>query len=197
MDLAASNGGDLFDGYIDLGETKISAKLLGTVNPANDTWLWAWANPQAGLPETILAPSLALKNLGNTEEIELLTDPGCPNGTAMGHQFSAIAVGSLGAKGYVEFPLGGPNGFLLIDDDRIPDNDSPALLKAMMNIPAAVQSYPVQDHRAAVLGYAHHLDLLAEISDEEVSLVDTQRGGSVVVSFDQKNRFTGLNSTIK
>lgn len=47
-------------------------QVLGTISHSSQTWLWAWANPKAGHPESVIQQALNLKKYGEDNGIDLL-----------------------------------------------------------------------------------------------------------------------------
>ena len=54
-------------------ELELAVQVLGTESDEDASWLWAWANPAAGLPARMLAAALELKALGEREAIPELS----------------------------------------------------------------------------------------------------------------------------
>ena len=55
----------MLKGTVTYGEHVFRMQVLGTYSETEQSWLWAWANKQSGIPEQFLEASLAFKRDGN------------------------------------------------------------------------------------------------------------------------------------
>lgn len=84
-----------------------SAELLGTWNPADETFLWGWEHPSA--PENLRNASVAVKDFADRHDIDELADALRPCTFDEGWALAAIAVliGDLKGMCRVEAVRGG------------------------------------------------------------------------------------------
>ncbi|MQY02298.1 DUF6882 domain-containing protein [Actinomadura macrotermitis] len=108
------------------GGVGVRVSLLGSYAARERTWLWGWANPQFGDDHPAVAPTLAIRALGERLGIpEFVTpevDLGWYDGPA-GHGGELIAMaagGVLGGGGYIGAGYDGGSAYLHVDDPKAP-----------------------------------------------------------------------------
>lgn len=65
---------DLEAGTLNLGSHQYSAQILGSHAIAQNTWLWAWGNEQAGFPKNSLEVAHRIRDFGITNRIPELEE---------------------------------------------------------------------------------------------------------------------------
>ena len=67
---------DMDDRRLTFGSSHaFDVQLLGSESEYDQTWLWAWANEESQIPDSLLKSSLALRNFGEQKQIPELTGP--------------------------------------------------------------------------------------------------------------------------
>ncbi|MEO5873933.1 MAG: DUF6882 domain-containing protein, partial [Streptosporangiaceae bacterium] len=113
------------------GGVTVEVSLLGSYASAERTWLWGWANAQFGPEHPAVAPTLAVRRMGErlaipefvTPEVDLSWYQGP---AAHGGELIAVAAsGLLGAAtgrsgGYIGAGYEGGSAYLQVDDDLVP-----------------------------------------------------------------------------
>ncbi|MFI0445211.1 DUF6882 domain-containing protein [Actinomadura sp. 6N118] len=108
------------------GGVTVRVSLLGSYAANERTWLWGWANPQFGDAHPAVAPTLAIRTLGErlgipeftTPEIDLSWYEG-PAGHG-GELIAMAAGGVLGGGGYIGAGYDGGSAYLHVDDPQAP-----------------------------------------------------------------------------
>ncbi|NDV96357.1 hypothetical protein D0T84_15750 [Dysgonomonas sp. 521] len=92
---------DIPKGVISFGDNlEFPIQILGTFSHSSQTWLWAWANTQSGLPPKLIEQALALKEYGEKNNIDLLTVSQFEADNNDLHLIGAVASGMFDASAY-------------------------------------------------------------------------------------------------
>ncbi|MEQ9408643.1 MAG: hypothetical protein RIK87_12985 [Fuerstiella sp.] len=67
--------------------------LFGTEADGDSTWLWAWANEQSNIPDSLLQACSQMKTLGERTGVPELRERSCSQEDADGHMIALIASG--------------------------------------------------------------------------------------------------------
>lgn len=187
-------------GFLGFGGKVIvtQCQVLGSESATSETWLWSWANTQAGLPPSLLRAAEAMRARGEAEGIPELTERALPLAEWDGHSIAMIASGMRNCAGYYRGPYPGGALFVLLTG---PELESPpgggadtALLRFSTVLPEAIGSLPIHDHRLAARGLARGLGLrLTEGPTWEVSSSE----GKMTCSFDGEGRLTKLDGQLR
>ncbi|GAB3661409.1 hypothetical protein GCM10027589_23670 [Actinocorallia lasiicapitis] len=108
------------------GGVTVQVSLLGSYASRERTWLWGWANDQFGPDHPAVAPTLALRALGERLGVPEFTTPEVDlswyaGPAADGDELMAVAAaGALGQHGYIGAGYDGGCAYLLVDDERVP-----------------------------------------------------------------------------
>nr|WP_162660490.1 DUF6882 domain-containing protein [Tuwongella immobilis] len=171
-------------------------QLLGTESLASGSWLWAWANTESKIPGHLLVASLALKAYGEQHGIPELTTPQLPLDQINGNTIGLLASSICEANAFYRCPYEGGALYVLIMDESFPKCTEPPLHQLATVFPQAIASLEIPDHRLALIGYLDHYELGYEQDGEKV--VVRENGEPVLTAtFDEQNRLTNLEATIK
>lgn len=94
-----------------------SVQVLGSESAAgawSATWLWAWANTMAELPNTVLSAADQLRDMGNRHQIPEFTHATHPSTIANGHELALLACGLFKRTAYYHLPFEGGTAFMLL-----------------------------------------------------------------------------------
>ena len=79
-------------------------QVVGTLNTADNTWLWGWDHPS--VPEPLRAHSQLVRDFGATHDLEAFTVRRIEAGEQDGWQFAALACYLAKAQGVYRGPSG-------------------------------------------------------------------------------------------
>lgn len=160
-------------------------QLLGTESHGDGTWLWAWANSESGLPDTVLRAASWLRERGRASGLAELTDPGFALDRADGHRLALLASGLTG-NCYYRGPY--PGGALFFQLEGVPA----AVLapvspeRATTVLTQAIQAYAL-DHRTVVESFFTQQGWRVEASATAVT--GHHPGGTALrIAFDELGR---------
>lgn len=173
------------------------AQLLGTESNETNTWLWAWANTGRNLPPALIQASLQMKQLGEQQNLPELTQPQLPlTADINGHVLSMIASGVCDADAYYRGPYEGGAAFLLIKDDKFPRSKEHPLARLAHVFPQAISAFAIPDHRLALTSYLDGCGV-GHVNEGNAVIVKEGRETLLTATFDEQNRLTKLEATIK
>jgi hypothetical protein len=130
---------------LDSGTTQFNENLalpfqvLGTESENTLTWLWAWADEQAEIPEQLTRSSREIRAWFEREGLAELVRPSVDLDLADGTMFSVVGVDVCRAGAFYRNPYEGGALFLLlfsIDIDRQPDLDRAAFVRILGELAA-------------------------------------------------------------
>lgn len=181
------------------GGVTVRVSLLGSYAVQEQTWLWGWANPQFGDEHPAVAPTLAVREVGErlgipefvTPEVDLSWYEG-PAGHG-GELIAVAAGGVLGGGGYIGAGYDGGSAYLHVDDPNVPPAqwDPVPVPRLLIN---AISLFP-QDHRLTLARLlSHHRVPYREIPGGIQALLPD--GGAALAVFDEHDRFTSWNTEL-
>ncbi|MBL8793997.1 MAG: hypothetical protein JNM56_08830 [Planctomycetia bacterium] len=187
---------NMASGLLSFGQhLHFQAQVLGTESYENNTWLWAWANEGSNIPEKLLVSSLAMKALGEEQQIAEFTTPMLQLGGIDGNTLATIAGGVCQADAYFRAPYQGGAAYLLIQCNAYPKNTEPPLARIASVFPQAIAAMEIPNHKLALAGYLGHYGLAGQ--DDAGKLVVKEDGQAVLVAaFDEQERLTKLEVTV-
>jgi len=164
-------------------------QILGTFSHASETWLWAWANTESGLPPRLLSQAEQLRSYGEQHGIELLTASGFEASDRDLHLIGCIASGMFGASGYYLANYGQGTMVVTIKSelvDGVAKNDFARISSAF---PQVISAFEMQ-HRPA---FVHYLTQKGYHITETADTVSAAVGsGALTATFDQLGRLANL-----
>lgn len=181
------------------GGVTVEVSLLGSYAVRERTWLWGWANPQFGDDHPAVAPTLAVREVGERLGIPEFVTPEVDlswYGGPAGHGGELIAVaagGVLGGGGYIGAGYDGGSAYLHVDDPQVPAArwDPVPVPRLMIN---AVDLFPA-DHRLTLARLlSHHRVPYTEAPGSIEARLPG--GGAAHAAFDSRGRFTGWNAQL-
>ncbi|MCL2785529.1 MAG: hypothetical protein FWD55_08925, partial [Propionibacteriaceae bacterium] len=101
------------------GTITSQVQMLGTRNPANDSWMWGWHHKE--IPEDVQAGAQVMKAWGEKRGLQPLTRPVLFCRLSQARMFGNIAVG-LGLGDFVYVAGGSPETYLLLHNIQITVN---------------------------------------------------------------------------
>jgi len=91
----------VFSNDDDLGVVA-TIQAAGSISTISNTWLWGWAN--ASLPETVTSALQAVRDFGEEQGIQKLTNENWSASEADGWEMSAVTNRIIGGKGIYRCP---------------------------------------------------------------------------------------------
>jgi uncharacterized protein DUF6882 len=169
---------------------QLAADLLGTEASADQTWLWAWANPELTLSKDLLGPARQLTVLGAAAGARELTEGRLEFRDSLSiYLLGAVASELLHADAYFVAPSGPFVALLALHGPelRLAPLDGTALTQTLM---AGLGQFELE-HQPAIAAYLELRGARAEKSSETWA-VELPTGEHVVLRFDAQRRFAGI-----
>lgn len=184
---------DMTEGTIAFGSFVFPIQIIGSFSFQDNSWMCAWANTQSGIPENLLQQSYKLKEIGEEEDIDILTNGHFNVDETFVHQMGLFACGFFETKSYYAANYG--QGILLvtIDSDKIPAIDKRNLEVVATTFSQLVSSIEL-DHKNAFFNYLIDREFLINISTDTIA--GLKEGTIIEAVFDEWNRLTALNSRL-
>ena len=151
-------------------ELELAVQVLGTESDEDASWLWAWANPAAGLPARMLAAALELKALGEREGIPEISRAEVPFGHGVdAGRIAAVASGVCRAGCFYRAPYPGGAIFMLIKDAKFRRFVTRPLPRIKRILPMFLSDTPVEDARGFYLHYLAFYRLTVKVDGPRVT----------------------------
>jgi hypothetical protein len=169
---------------------ELAADLLGTESSADQTWLWAWANPELELSDDCLGPSRQVTVVGAEYGVRELAEGRLEfRDTLSIHRLGAVASGLLNADAYFVAPSGPFVALLALygPELRLGPLDGSALTQTLMS---GVGQFELEQ-QPAIAAYLERRGARAEKTGETWT-VELPAGERVVLSFDSQRRLAGI-----
>ena len=178
---------------------QLAVEVLGTESEDTNTWLWSWAN--AGVPPTLTASAMQLKQLGEAQGIPEFTKAELDITPAVNPQrIGLVAAGVLRASCFFHAPY--PRGalYLLIKDSKYKRSVTRPVRRVVRAFPLFLSRHFVSDQRAAFLNYLQFYRLnVIEAGNRVLAAGAAPRSihgegtpEQLVAEFDDANRLMSL-----
>ena len=173
------------------GNLAFPFQVLGTESDNTLTWLWAWADEQSELPESLLSAARQMREWGASNGIQECIIPSVDLDNVDGHVLSMIASEICRASCYYHDPYDGGASFLLLFGDEInrqPSFDAASLTRQLSHL---ITLYEL-NHRKTLLAYLQRKVL--PFSEQGTIIVGTLESGErLEADFDPKGKLLSLN----
>lgn len=181
---------DMQIGEITFGpELVFPIQVLGTFSHSSETWLWAWANTQSGLPDNVLQQALQLKKYGEDNEIDLLHNSEFDASKDDLHLIGLIASGMFEASAYYIADYGQGAMVVTIKSDVINKARKNDHYRIPTVFPQLISQFEM-NHRIALLNYLQAKGYT--VVKDALKLTGTKNGNTITAEFDEQNRLTKL-----
>ena len=182
---------DMQTGEISFGDQFVFPfQVLGTFSHSSETWLWAWANERAGIPENLMKQALALQKYGQDNEIDLLKNSEFDANRTDLHLIGSIASGMFNASGYYLANYGPGTMCVTVKSDEIDRNYKDSHYSIAAVFPQFISLFEM-NHKNALMGY---LQAKGYETNEEGNVLTGRKDGKVITAeFDNLSRLTKLN----
>lgn len=186
---------DFEQGELHLGNgRRFQIQLLGSEAEEDDSWLWAWANRQSELPDSVTYAARRLREMGERLHTPELTTGHFQLDDLNGHAIAMLGVGLLRADGYYCAPIPGGSAYLLI-------TGSPELKALNTDTPEHVigritESLSRADlnHLPAVGAYLSYKGYKLDFAGKILTATSAD-GDEVVLEFDDLDRLRSMSTT--
>ncbi len=178
---------------------QLAVEVLGTESEDTNSWLWAWANH--GVPPTLTASALALKQLGDAQGISEFSQAEQDIAPEVNPQrIGLVAVGVLRASCFFRAPY--PRGAmcLLIKDPKYKRSVTRPVRRVVRAFPLFLSRHFVADQRAAFMNYLQFYRLsVTEAGNRVMAAGASPRSihgegtpERLIAEFDDANRLISL-----
>lgn len=164
-------------------------QVLGTFSHSSETWLWAWANEQSGLPDSILQHALQLKAYGASNGIDLLRNSDFDAVSTDLHLIGMTASGMLNASGYYIADYGQGAMVVTLQSDAVDRVPADEHLRILTVFPQLISQFEVH-HRAALMHYVRAKGYA--VTEDGSVLSATKNDRTMTATFDAQGRLTNL-----
>ncbi|MCL2310531.1 MAG: hypothetical protein FWC42_09760 [Proteobacteria bacterium] len=167
-------------------------QVLGTFSHSSETWLWAWANPQAAFSQHVLTQANDLKKYGDELSIDFLTTEKFDATMNDAHIIGMIASGFFKTSCYYVGDFGDGAVVVTIRDKAI--DNIPSIDKA--RIPATFSrliSHFEMNHKNAFICYLKEKDFVVE-ADGGNTVTGIKGKDKITATFDELSRLTNLKA---
>jgi hypothetical protein len=168
-------------------------QLLGTEAHGNHTWLWAWANEQSGLPDSVLVACRRIREFGAQQNIAEFQERSFSLDRADGHTLSLVASGIVGQCCYYRGPYDGGALFFLVNEVA-PEVLQPVDAERAIRVISEVISQFEVDHRVMVESFLPSQGFSLEPAGDGV--VAVRHGDRIEISYDTAGRISQIGGTI-
>lgn len=182
------------------GGVTVRVGLLGSYASRERTWLWGWANGQFGPDHPAVAPTLAVRALGERLAIPEFTTPELDlswyeGPAAHGGELVALAAsGALAGAGYIGAGYDGGSAYLQVDDPQVPRSPfDPIPVPAL--ITNAVALFPADPRLTLTRFLSHH-----KVPYRQIGAMTEARlpgGGTARAIFDERGRFKNWETSLR
>ena len=190
-------GLDAHEGILRFGDDlRFPVQLLGTRADHDDSWMWAWANVESGLPPAVTAVASALRQFGEEHGIEELTEPVFVLGEGLtGHMLAMACSGLAGGKCYYRGPYEGGALFMLLDEVPAHVTAPVSAQRAVFVLNDLISQFAV-DHRMLAINF---LRQQAFAVGENPGVVTATRpdGSALQIHFGSLGRIERAEATLR
>lgn len=181
-------------GMISFGDNLIvPVQILGTFSHESETWLWAWANEESGVPPNLLTQTLQLKTYGKQNGIEFLYTEEFDATNEDLHLIGLIASGMFDSSGYYLANYG--QGTLLVNlkSDEIDQLRKDDFIRISNTFTQLISTSFITNHKSAFINYVialgYHIDKVGS------AFTATKDKNFITADFDNLNRLKNITGT--
>lgn len=150
-------------------QLELAVQVLGTESDEDGSWMWAWANTEAGLPQRMLAAASELRALGDAQAIPELRQGEVRFTSELdAARIAAVASGVCRAGCSFRAPYPGGAIYMLIKDAKFRRFVTRPLPRITRIFPMFLSDNRVADARAFYLPYLAFYRLAVDAGEERV-----------------------------
>ena len=159
---------DIKKGEISFGDhLTFPMQILGTFSHSSETWLWAWANKQSGIPEKFLEHADKLKKYGDANNIDFLKEDQFEIERDDMHYIGLIALGITEANGYYLGNYGAGTMCLTINTKENGNKFPNDHISIFTVFPQLISQFEV-NHKEAFVHYLNTKQYVMETNENEI-----------------------------
>ncbi|NOK59489.1 MAG: hypothetical protein GFH27_549285n13 [Chloroflexi bacterium AL-W] len=187
-------GVDITAGTVDFGKGCVyPIQIIGTESDINGTWLWGWANDASGIPPQLLTCANTLRELGEEQQIDILSQAQLQLGEIDGHLLTIVASGVCNADAYYRGPYDGGAVFFLIKQSPLAEQAPTSPITLINMISSVISQFSVQ-HRLMVQAFLQQQGYqLTESLTEVIAL--SPSGHTITITFDDMGRISNMKTS--
>lgn len=182
---------DMINCEISFGDNLvIPFQVLGSFSRSSQSWLWAWANPQAEMATDSLNHAFRLKKYGEDNNIDFLKIDNFEASNIDLHLIGLTASGMMKSSGYYIADYGkGAMVFTLKSEaiDKVAKNEHERILSVF---PQLISDFDI-DHKTALKSYLEEKGY--KLSIEKYKITGLKGANQITAEFDKDNILTKLN----
>lgn len=179
-------------GRLTLGSHEFPAQLLGTVSESSNTWLWAWANQQSGIPANLLTDANRLRDFGQRHGIPEFTEPKLGLDRIDPAHLAMVASGLCKSDLFYQGGYEGGAALMLATAPALKkkaDHSVPHVIRVFLEFVQNVQI----DHRRALLSYLEQKGYKAQAAENKIRAT-APNGDPLEATLDDLGRVTNLSA---
>lgn len=182
---------DMATGTIKFGQNLVfPIQILGTISHSSQTWLWAWANDKSGIPAHLTEESHKMKEYGDKNGIDLLSNSKSEAEINDLHLIGCIASGMFQSSCYYIADYGQGAMLVTIKAQEFDKLKKEHHLKILSTFPQVISSFDL-NHKNAFKNYLMIKGY--SIIDNQNEITGTSGRNNIVGRFDDLGRLTSLN----
>ena len=188
---------DIGRGEITFGsDLSFPIQVLGTCSDQDNSWLWAWANQQSGLPAAVLAASLRIKDVGSQRGIGEFVEPKFMLDRITDHMLAMLCGALLDRTCYYRAPYQGGAVFLLLEN--LPASIRAPVAPERVNtvLMQVVSNFEV-DHRSMAENFLRQQGFAVQAEPALLSAARDTDGAEIRLAFDAQQRIAKVEGVIK
>lgn len=173
---------------------KFPIQILGSYGYNAETWLWQWANENSTNEGAVLSDAIKLKEYGNKNSIEQFVTAEFNCTTTEVHLLGIIASGILKSSAYYCGDYGDGIALMTIKSDKV-DKVAFNEVQRIVSTFSSLISVCEMNHRETFANYLHAKGYSLTLNNEKT--IASKGENEIIASFDEFNRLTDINTTIK
>jgi len=172
-------------------ELTFPMQILGTFSHSSESWLWAWANTKSGLSEKVINLASELKNYGEKNKIDFLTESSFEIERDDLHYIGLIGVGISDSNGYYLGNYGAGTMCLTIESKEIEKKFPNDHISIFSTFPQLISQFEI-NHKKAFMHYLNQKKYKVEEREDNIIGISASGNEKVQAKFDKLERLTNL-----
>lgn len=168
-------------------------QLIGTEADGDSSWLWAWANEQSNIPESLLRACMQMKTLGEQTGVPELRERSCSQEDADGHMMALIASGLNPDCCYYRGAYEGGALYFLVCDAPNVVTQQVAPERAITVLTEVISQFDV-DHRQMAHSFLETQGF--DVTEGTLAVVAKRADGSIEIRFDSAGRIVKIEGSV-
>lgn len=170
-------------------------QILGSHAEADNTWLWAWANPQSNFPDHILKAALHVRSTGEQQGIRELTEDKFVMDEVTDHMLAMLCGGLCNGECCYRMPYQGGAAFVLLENTPEPIRAIVGPERVPTVLSQVISTFEV-DHRSMASNFLRQQGFVVNDSPAALSASRPSDKAESQISFDERGRISNIDMTI-